>query len=140
VIPDTELPFLVAHLSLFTADGLTSLDIETAPGARATEPPRRLLYGNLVTSPQKLRNPEGKYCIFFIFPDVSIRWRGRFQIGISLVGIMSTDITGSTRIADHGTLLAQARTRPFEVLPHRDYVAARMTILSLLMISLTADI
>jgi hypothetical protein len=77
----------VAHLSLFTADGLTSLDMGSAPGAHAADPPRRLLYGNLVTSPQKLRDPEGKFCIFFIFADVSIRWRGRFQIGISLVGI-----------------------------------------------------
>lgn len=78
-----ELPFLIAHLSLFTGDGSTPLDMGSAPGGRA--PPRRLLYGNLVSSPQKLRDLQGRQGLFFLFPDVSIRWCGQFQLGITLL-------------------------------------------------------
>jgi Velvet factor len=78
-----ELPFLIAHLSLFTGDGLTPLDMGSAPGGRT--PPRRLLYGNLVSSPQKLRDLQGRQGLFFLFPDVSIRWCGQFQLGITLL-------------------------------------------------------
>jgi len=81
--PDMELPFLIAHLSLFTGDGLTPLDMGSAPGGQT--PPRRLLYGNLVSSPQKLRDLQGRQGLFFLFPDVSIRWCGQFQLGITLL-------------------------------------------------------
>jgi hypothetical protein len=80
---DMELPFLIAHLSLFTGDGSTPLDMGSAPGGRT--PPRRLLYGNLVSSPQKLRDLQGRQGLFFLFPDVSIRWCGQFQLGITLL-------------------------------------------------------
>lgn len=80
-----ELPFLIAHLSLFTGDGSTQLDMGSAPGSHA--PPRRLLYGNLVSSPQKLRDLQGRQGLFFLFPDASIRWSGQFQIGITLMRI-----------------------------------------------------
>lgn len=79
-----ELPFLIAHLSLFTDDG-SPLDMGTSPNGEA--PPRRLLYGNLVSSPQKLRDLQGRLGLYFLFPDASIRWRGRFQLGISLLRI-----------------------------------------------------
>lgn len=81
---EMELPFLVAHLSLFSDDG-RPLDMGAAPNGDA--PPRRLLYGNLVSSPQKLRDLQGRLGLYFLFSDVSIRWRGRFQIGISLLRI-----------------------------------------------------
>jgi len=84
-IPEMELPFLVAHLSLFSDDGTRQLDMGTSPTGEA--PPRRLLYGNLVSSPQKLRNLQGRLGLYFVFSDVSIRWRGRFQLGISLLRI-----------------------------------------------------
>jgi hypothetical protein len=80
-----ELPFLIAHLSLFTDDGSRPLDMGTSPNGEA--PPRRLLYGNLVSSPQKLRDLQGRLGLYFLFPDASIRWRGRFQLGISLLRI-----------------------------------------------------
>jgi hypothetical protein len=147
-ISEEELPFLVAHLSLFSADGSVALDMGSSPTGT---PPRRLLYGNLVASPQRLRDTDGKSCLLFIFSDVSIRWRGQYQLGISLMRISrhaqfhpsfsrkesahrlavclfsfpSVDSNGALSIGDHGTTLAQTRTKPFDVVPHSDYIAAR---------------
>lgn len=46
-----------------------------------------ILYGNLVSSVSQLEDLQGNMGLFFLFPDVSIRSRGRFQLGISLVRI-----------------------------------------------------
>jgi hypothetical protein len=83
---EAELPFLVAHLSLFSGDGLTSLDMVVPPGSDGDgqEEHRRLLYGNLVSSAQTLKDVQGHSGLFFVFSDVSIRWRGRFQLGVTL--------------------------------------------------------
>ncbi|EGO22122.1 hypothetical protein SERLADRAFT_357113 [Serpula lacrymans var. lacrymans S7.9] len=124
IIPEMELPFLIAHLSLFTDDG-RPLDVGSSPTGEV--PPRRLLYGNLVASPQKLRDLQGRLGLYFLFSDVSIRWRGRFQLGIALLRISETDPSGAMSIAEHGTVLAQARTRPFDVLAHENYVAPSQT-------------
>ncbi|KAH7922590.1 hypothetical protein BV22DRAFT_1037312 [Leucogyrophana mollusca] len=125
IIPEMELPFLIAHLSLFSDDGSRALDMGSSPTGGA--PPRRLLYGNIVSSPQKLRDLQGRLGLYFLFPDVSIRWRGRFQLGISLLRISETDSSGVMSIAAQGTVLAQARTRPFDVLAHENYVAPALT-------------
>ncbi|KAK0217992.1 velvet factor, partial [Armillaria fumosa] len=82
VIPYAELPFLIAHLSLYTDNGLTRMDVGYTMGQG---PP--LLYGNLVSSLDILEDLQGNTGLFFIFPDVSIRWCGRFQLGISLLRI-----------------------------------------------------
>ncbi|KAL4072986.1 velvet factor-domain-containing protein [Scleroderma yunnanense] len=111
-IPEVELPFLIAHLSLFSDDGMRPLDMGTSP--TGDTPPRRLLYGNLVSSPQKLRDLSGRQGLYFLFPDVSIRWRGRFQLGVSLLRLSETDASGMMSLASLGTVLATARTRPFE--------------------------
>ncbi|EIW79198.1 hypothetical protein CONPUDRAFT_138355 [Coniophora puteana RWD-64-598 SS2] len=128
IIPDVELPFLIAHLSLYSEDGTRQLDMGTSPDATSTTAPRRrLLYGNLVSSPQKLRDLQGRLGLYFLFPDVSIRYRGRFQLGISLLRISipscRTDAAGVMSLGEQGTVLAQARTRSFDVLAHEDYVA-----------------
>lgn len=47
--------------------------------------PQRLLYGNLVSSPHILRNLQGRQGIYFLFPDVSIRCRGRFLLNVTLI-------------------------------------------------------
>ncbi|KAF9245275.1 velvet factor-domain-containing protein [Melanogaster broomeanus] len=125
VIPEMELPFLVSHLSLFSDDGSRPLDMVSSPNGEA--PPRRLLYGNIVSSPQKLRDLQGHLGLYFLFPDVSIRWRGRFQLGVSLLRISQTDPHGNMSIASQGTVLAQARTRPFDVLAHENYIAPPTT-------------
>jgi Velvet factor len=58
----------------------------SAPGSSGdTRERRRLLCGNLVSMAQILEDPQGLSGLFFIFSDVSIRWRGRFQLGITLM-------------------------------------------------------
>ena len=138
---EAEEPFLVAHLSLYSADGLRPLDMATGPGSE--DQPRRLLYGTLVSTAHILQDLQGNFGLFFVFPDVSIRWRGSFQLGVTLMKLsrqISSRITGY-HIAEYlrrtdsslghqgesGTTLAHARTRPFDVLPFHEYTAARKT-------------
>ncbi|KAJ7257922.1 velvet factor-domain-containing protein [Mycena haematopus] len=126
IVPREELPFLIAHLSLFAENGTTPLDMgssNTGQGYRQGTPPP-ILYGNLVSSVDYLEDQNGNMGLFFIFPDVSIRWRGRFQLGVTLVRISRPDSSG---IAEQGTTLAQARTSTFDVLPHHEYIAAPQT-------------
>ncbi|KAJ7576863.1 velvet factor-domain-containing protein [Mycena floridula] len=120
IAPDAELPFLIAHLSLFNETGQTRLDGGGLPR-------QRLLYGNLVSSADHLQDLQGNMGYFFLFPDVSIRWRGRFQLGITLLRIQSPDENGVFRISPQGTVLAEARSRPFDVLSYQHYAAAPTT-------------
>ncbi|KAF9462955.1 velvet factor-domain-containing protein [Collybia nuda] len=140
VVPEAELPFLIAHLSLFSGDGLTALDMGSAIG-RGQSPP--ILYGNLVSSVDQLEDLQGNTGLFFVFPDVSIRWRGSFQLGITVMRIsrqvmwkvynylphtlLRSEPSGAMGVSDHGTLLAEARTRSFEVLPQNLYTAVPPT-------------
>ena len=82
---EMELPFLVAQLSLLSADGSAPMDYVTDGDGRNQR--ERLLYGNLVSSPHALRNLQGRQGVYFLFPDVSIRNRGRFQLHVTLMRI-----------------------------------------------------
>jgi len=124
IVPDSELPFLIAHLSLFSENGLTSLDMGSYTGPGRPPP---ILYGNLVSSVSQLEDLQGNMGLFFLFPDVSIRWRGRFQLGISLVRISGSDSPGPSAVGEQGIVLAETRTRTFEVVPQSQYVAAPQT-------------
>ncbi|KAJ7829654.1 velvet factor-domain-containing protein [Mycena olivaceomarginata] len=121
IVPQDELPFLIAHLSLFTENGIASLDM----GSSTTGQPPPILYGSLVSSLNHLEDHNGNMGLFFLFPDVSIRWRGRFQLGVTLLRIAGEP--DSSGIVEQGTTLAQARTNSFEVLPHHEYIAAPET-------------
>ncbi|KAJ7834650.1 hypothetical protein B0H14DRAFT_2166148, partial [Mycena olivaceomarginata] len=46
IVPQDELPFLIAHLSLFTENGIAPLDM----GSSVTGQPPPILYGSLVSS------------------------------------------------------------------------------------------
>ncbi|KAJ7874027.1 hypothetical protein B0H14DRAFT_2569440 [Mycena olivaceomarginata] len=80
IVPQDELPFLIGHLSLFTENGIAPLDM----GSSVTGQPPPILYGSLL----------------------SIRWRGRFQLGVTLLRISRPDSPG---IAEQGTTLAQLK-------------------------------
>lgn len=80
---ESDLPFLVAHLSLFSGDGQTALDRGSFIGAGVLETPPTL-YGHLVSTVEQLEDLQGNMGLFFLFPDVSIRLRGRYQIGVTL--------------------------------------------------------
>lgn len=76
-----ELPFLIAHLSLHSEDGARSLDQGSQIGRENQAP---ILYGNLVSSVEHLEDLQGNMGLFFLFPDVSVRWTGRYQLGVTL--------------------------------------------------------
>ncbi|KAL9713779.1 hypothetical protein Ac2012v2_003390 [Leucoagaricus gongylophorus] len=120
VVPEAELPFLIAHLSLFSEDGLTALNI----GYETTLP---ILYGNLVSSIDQFEDTQGNLGLFFLFPDVSIRWRGRYQLGVTLARLSGTDSLGVIRLAGQATVLAETRTRSFDVLALSQYTAVPPT-------------
>ncbi|EIM80502.1 uncharacterized protein STEHIDRAFT_126028 [Stereum hirsutum FP-91666 SS1] len=85
---EPDLPFFIAHLSLYSGDGRTLLDERRGSGAF---PPDRLLYGNIVSSPHSLRNLHGSPGIYFLFPDVSVRYRGLYTLRISLMRLSRYD-------------------------------------------------
>jgi len=109
-----------------------------------------ILYGNLVSTIELLEDLQGNLGLFFLFPDVSIRWRGRYRLGVTLArlsgwvvrvmpwtlffrsnaihaGLRSDSFEG-TQIAEQAAVLAEARTRPFDVLALSQYTVVRMLI------------
>ncbi|KAJ3906349.1 velvet factor, partial [Lentinula edodes] len=84
VVPEAELPFLIAHLSLYNENGLERVDRSPTQSGFGSAP---VLYGNLVSSVEQLEDLQGNRGLFFLFPDVSIQWRGRYQLGITLLQI-----------------------------------------------------
>uniref|UniRef100_A0A8H8CIF6 Velvet domain-containing protein n=1 Tax=Psilocybe cubensis TaxID=181762 RepID=A0A8H8CIF6_PSICU len=126
VIPVAELPFLVAHLSLYSGDGATALDMGSFIGRGVLQNPPTL-YGHLVSTVEQLEDLQGNTGLFFLFPDVSIRLRGRYQIQVTLSRLSNSGLPG---LAEHGTYLAEARTRPFDALPLHEYIVAPSTRLS----------
>ncbi|KAH9000262.1 velvet factor-domain-containing protein [Lactarius akahatsu] len=122
---DLEHPYLICHLSLHSEDGLTPLD--PVPSSNRHFPPERLLYGNLVSSPHHLRNLEGRMGVYFLFPDVSVQRQGRYVLQLTLMRLSRVDATGMVRVGESGSVLAQTRTRPFDVTPRNTYVAPQQT-------------
>ncbi|KAJ3814178.1 velvet factor, partial [Lentinula lateritia] len=84
VVPEAELPFLIAHLSLYNENGLERVDRSPTQSGFSSAP---VLYGNLVSSIEQFEDLQGNRGLFFLFPDVSIQWRGRYQLGITLLQI-----------------------------------------------------
>lgn len=81
-----ELPYLICHLTLLTHSG------EDATMVIAPEPPDQgrqvsMIYGTLVASPTEMRNQAGATGVYFCFPDVSVRYDGRFKLHATLLRI-----------------------------------------------------
>ncbi|KAI0350688.1 hypothetical protein OH77DRAFT_1498935 [Trametes cingulata] len=127
VIDESELPFLVAQVSLLSGDGSSSMDYVRDGRGSSQVPPERLLYGNLVSSPHLLRNLQGRRGVYFMFPDVGVRQRGRFQLKVTLIRLPRFDDPEVIMRGTSGTILAEARSLPFDVFPLRDYVAPAQT-------------
>lgn len=153
IYSEPDLPFFIAHLSLYSPDGMTLLDDRRGNGAF---PPDRLLYGNIVSSPHSLRNLHGSPGIYFLFPDVSVRFRGLYSLRISLMRLsryaqspfvcffelliqcpFSVDASGMVQVGQSGTVLTYTRTRPFEVLERATYIAPRKSRLNWILRLLT---
>lgn len=135
---ESDLPFLVAHLTLLGDDGVTPVDVVMDPGNYVSQD--RLLYGNLVSSPHVFRNLQGGQGIYFVFPDVSVRQQGQFRLRVTLLKLprsgLCTDLFCCTH-ADHsmtsicplaqsncqGMTMATACSLPFDVCPRIGYSA-----------------
>lgn len=147
ICSEPDLPFFIAHLSLYSGDGRTLLDERRGSGAF---PPDRLLYGNIVSSPHSLRNLHGSPGIYFLFPDVSVRYRGLYTLRVSLMRLSryetfpfeqtdelltfsesSVDARGMVQVGQSGTVLTYTTTQPFEVRERATYIAPRKQQLSL---------
>jgi hypothetical protein len=46
-----------------------------------------MIYGTLVASPTEMRDEQGATGIYFCFPDVSVRYDGRFKLHATLLRI-----------------------------------------------------
>ncbi|KAJ8094671.1 hypothetical protein PM082_010677 [Marasmius tenuissimus] len=121
VVPNVELPFLIAHLSLYSEDGRTRLD------TGSPVPTGPMLYGNLVASLAHLEDLQGNKGLFFIFPDVSVRWRGRYRLGVTLLRISDAVSPGVLGITQQTSALAETRTSAFDVLGLHEYTAVPQT-------------
>ncbi|WVQ81504.1 hypothetical protein IAT38_003628 [Cryptococcus sp. DSM 104549] len=110
IIPYDELPFLVVHLFLKTPDGDDAAMVMSPQGERVS-----MLYGTLVAAPAEMDDQTGAPGVYFAFPDVSVRYVGRFRLQAVLMRI-----TG-------GAALDQCMSEPFDILHDRDYVAPAIT-------------
>ncbi|UZJ55147.1 hypothetical protein CBS101457_004467 [Exobasidium rhododendri] len=148
---EEEMPFLVCHVHLTTdddtpADMLSPLatssqfssqadiagdrgpsttasnTVDTTSTAIAHPPSVRMLYGTLVASPLQLLTIDDRPATIFVFPEISIRSRGRFRLQISLMRVPLP--TASPRVT---ATLANASTDPFSVVLSADYVAPHIT-------------
>src|SRR4051812_1850085 len=72
---------------------MKSLDMgsSTTGSAYRQGVPSPILYGNLVSSVDHLEDTNGNMGLFFVFPDLSICWRGRFQLGVTLIRISMSE-------------------------------------------------
>lgn len=128
VIPEEgESSFLIAHLSLLSVpEGGAHPSTQTKPPDSTNQ-----LYGSLVSSPQTFRDLHGRQGTYFLFPDVSVRTRGRFQLGITLIELPRSGLPPRmSRPAKLDAKLAEIRSNPFNVVPREVYVAPSQTALT----------
>jgi len=121
VIPEEgESSFLIAHLSLIPVPSSGA----HSPTQTKLLDPTNQLYGSLVSSPQTFRDLHGRQGTYFLFPDVSVRIRGRFQLSVTLIELPGS---GPPPTVSHPTkldaTLAEIRSNPFNVVPREEYVA-----------------
>jgi len=76
-----ESSFLIAHLSLIP---VLESGVGSSTQTKLSDPTSQL-YGSLVSSPQTFRDLHGRQGTYFLFPDVSVRIRGQFQLSVTLI-------------------------------------------------------
>ncbi|KZT09981.1 uncharacterized protein LAESUDRAFT_694503 [Laetiporus sulphureus 93-53] len=126
-VDETDLPFLVAHLSLLNNEDPISGDADSR-GQFVSQHSR--LYGSLVSSPHILQNLQGKQGIYFLFPDVSVRQRGQYRLCVRLLRLPMLDTAGRFAMESPQAVLAQTRSLAFDVVSRSEYVAPAQTPLS----------
>ena len=78
-----EVPFFVAHLALLLETEEREPEERYDPAENLTE--LRVLYGTLASSAHVQQDLQGRPAIYFVFPDVSIRFTGRYRLRIDLM-------------------------------------------------------
>ena len=73
---------MVCHLTLETDVGDDAMMV-TSPEDELVS----MLYGTLVAAPAAMHNQDGAQGIYFAFPDVSVRYAGRFRLKANLLRI-----------------------------------------------------
>ncbi|PWN51323.1 hypothetical protein IE53DRAFT_342532 [Violaceomyces palustris] len=92
------------------------------PSGNRQPGPVRMLYGTLVASPQPFQGPDGRTRTYFLFPEISVRARGRFRLKLSLMRIpIPSAPMGSS------TFLSTVSTNVFEVVSPDEYIAPHIT-------------
>ncbi|KDN35784.1 hypothetical protein K437DRAFT_230085, partial [Tilletiaria anomala UBC 951] len=132
-----EMPFLICQVSLATEEGqmadvlspiessnarVSSTGAQRAPTAstsRLPTSPVRMMYGTLVANPQEFSDPSGYPRTYLIFPEISIRARGRFHLRATLMRLPNA----TTGFTTGSTPLVQATTNTFEVVLSSEYSA-----------------
>jgi hypothetical protein len=89
-----------------------------------------MIYGTLVASPTEMRDEQGATGIYFCFPDVSVRYDGRFKLHATLLritGYVTSLFCLRCELITSGQALCTAQTEVFEIMPISQYVAPRMS-------------
>jgi len=121
ILEEGESSFLIAHLSLIPVP-----EGEAHSSSTRTKllDHTSQLYGSLVSSPQTFRDLHGRQGTYFLFPDVSIRIRGRFQLRVTLIELPGSGLPPTmSHPAKLDATLAEIRSNPFSVVPREGYVA-----------------
>lgn len=98
VVRYDELPFLVCHLTLLTPDDKDATMVVSPERAHLGQT-LAMLYGTLVASPIEMMDMSGAKGVYFCFPDVSVRYDGRWKLQASLFRI-----TGWVHLCSHLSL------------------------------------
>lgn len=91
IIPYDELPFLVCHLTLELPSGEdATLALTPSTGEAGGKSPEgvRMLYGTLIAAPAEMEDQEGGNGVYFAFPDVTVRYKGRFRSRATVMRII----------------------------------------------------
>lgn len=97
-----ELPFLVCNISLQTEDGQDMTMVLDPMSGEAVS----MIYGGLVATAAEMVDQAGSPGIYFVFPDVSIRYVGRFRIEGNVLRMtrLGMRLIKLTAVAERSTL------------------------------------
>ncbi|WOO83498.1 Spore development regulator RYP2 [Vanrija pseudolonga] len=111
IVPtEEELSNMICHLTLETPAGETAAQVKISDTEVVP-----MLYGTLITTPKQMLDTAGAPGVYFCFPDVSVRFPGRFRLKAYV-----------TRLHG-GAALDSCYTEPFEVIPEAQYVEPPIT-------------
>ncbi|KAK9765451.1 hypothetical protein K7432_006207 [Basidiobolus ranarum] len=99
-----DIPFLVAHVSLWSEDGSETCDL-----VRRTDGATRMLLGSSASSVNVCNDPESeqRQASYFVFGDLSVRVSGKFRLGVSLANIKGNLLMGQSPTTTIASVLSE---------------------------------